>query len=98
MYCALYHVPCAVGMSTVWSILYGVLLERTHVDHILFWAACGSVVIPAYLSDPICRQYNLTRWHHQQKWPFIATGAHFLAALCGFLLSYALNPRSISIN
>lgn len=88
---ALYNiVPCAAGMSTIWSLCYGLLVQRSHIDHAMFWLTCGSVIVPMYYDDYVFKFYDCSKWPHHQDWPFIATAAHLIFALLGFVISMLL--------
>lgn len=89
---ALYNlVPCAAGMSTIWSLFYGLLVQRSHVDHAMFWLTCGSVIVPMYFDDYVCTFYDHSKLPHHQDWPFIATAAHLIFALLGFIVSLLMS-------
>lgn len=83
-----HYIPTAAGVSTLWSFAYGYMASRTHVDHIMFWLACISIVIPWSLDSTIRKDYDRELWPWQQSYPFIATAAHFLFSIFGALFGY----------
>lgn len=85
----------AVGMSTIWSFLYGLQRDKTRLDHVMYWGPCALMVLPLpWLDD------KLAAWTGGHLWPWppefagIAIGAHAIFALLGVWAGHLTDPAA----
>lgn len=75
----------AVGISGVWSFVYGFIDKRTAMDHLLYWLPCSLMFVDWYT---VSARYEgilgVKLWPWSKRFSTIAIQAHALCAIIGW--------------
>jgi hypothetical protein len=75
----------AMGISTLWSFMYGYHSNPTMNHHLMYWLPCSLLVIPWPLFNPVFRKYTgHDLWPWSKEFFLIALVAHALFAWIGY--------------
>lgn len=83
-----YHIiPSAAGVSSLWAFAFGYITLRSNTDHLIYWLASASIIIPWTMDEDVCKKYDRTKWPWEQSYLYIAVAAHLGFAVLGAALS-----------